>query len=62
MFQKLTESTNQRNENRMVQSMAGEVDKGKIIWDNADPEKKMRLYFKSKEENLEDIKQDSGMI
>lgn len=27
-----------RKENRMVQSKTGEVDRGQIIWDNADHE------------------------
>lgn len=30
--------TKLRNENRMVQSKTGEVDRGQIIWDNTDHE------------------------
>lgn len=51
-----------RNENRMVQSKTGEADRSQIMWDNADPEKKIRFYLKCNGENLEYIQQKSDMI
>lgn len=39
-----------RNENRMAHSKTGEVDKSQIMWNNADPENKIRFYLKYKGE------------
>lgn len=46
----------------MVQSKTGEADRSQIMWDNADPEEKIRFYLKCKGENLEYIQQKSDMI
>lgn len=35
-----------RNEKRMLLYKIGEVRRGQIMWDNADPEKKSRFYSK----------------